>query len=273
MRDKPRGHDAGRVLVLDIETAVPDLGPAETGFPKWTGHRPVVASMLSIVQLNRDRWQFDLASHAMCETDPVRFFDALEEALASHRTIVTANGRGFDIPSLGLNAMRHKHFAVPALSQLVHENRYGAKHADVLDLFANFGAAPKPSLADLCDALAIPVKQEAHGSEVADLLASGDLDTVQRYCETDVIATCLVWLHWLALRDADADRFDTPLAALADWIEVGGAKHLQPYARCVPALIARKRAPLHAVTRMIEDARWRVNEEAEANRPRTVLHF
>lgn len=268
----PRVYDASNVLVLDLETIVPDLAEGETGFPKWTRHRPVVASMLSARE-TQGRWAFALTSEVLDEAGPTRFVLALEQQISTHATIVTANGRGFDAPVIGLLAMATGRFDLPGISSLVRDGRFDTRHADVLELFCNFGGAPKPSLADLCEALAIPAKLEAHGESVASLHSTGDLETIRRYCETDVAATYMVWLHWVALRARKPEQFACPAAAFAVWIERQGLAHLLPYSACLPAGAARAQAPAHLAQRMIEDAEARIRIEQEESRPRGRISF
>lgn len=273
MRDMPsRVHDAARVLVVDLETHVPDLVDGEQGFPKWPRHVPIVASMLSAVEYAPGRWEFEITTLRHDPAHPDAFISELEDAVCCHSSVVTANGRGFDVPVLGLLAMSLRRFDLPGISRLSRDGRFGTYHADVLDLFANH-SAPKPSLSDLCRALEIPVKLEASGSDVASLLAAGDVAAIARYCETDVAATWLTWLHWCALRDRKPERLDEPLAAFANWVEVGGWEHLMPYAQCPAALTARQRAPGHAVQRMVQLARQRIEDEREASRSRATLRF
>ena len=267
-----RTFETGRVLVLDIETIVPDAVPGDTGFPKWPRHRPVVASMLAAEELD-GQWSFRLNSFHLDEDGTAAFVATVERELDCGATIVTANGRGFDAAVLALTAMSVRSFDTPGHSKLAHANRFDVGHADLCELFSNYGAAPRPSLAEICTVLDIPVKLEADGAGVADLHAAGDIVGITRYCETDVAATYLAWLHWVAFRKSSAALFDTPLAAFAVWIERQGLSHLLPYAHCPAAQVARKRAPAHVAASLADRASWRVEAERFAAIPRSVINY
>ena len=267
-----RAFEAGHVLVLDIETIVPDAVPGAEGFPKWPRHRPLVASMLAAEELD-GAWSFRLNSFPLDEGGTAAFVAAVERELVRGGTIVTANGRGFDAAVLALTAMSVRSFDTPGHAKLAHANRFDVGHADLCELYSNYGAAPRPSLAEICAVLAIPVKLEADGAGVADLHAAGDIPTITRYCETDVAATYLAWLHWVAFRNNSAVLFDTPLAAFAVWVEREGLNHLLPYAQCPAAQVARDRAPAHIAAFLADRASWRVEAERSAAIPRSVINY
>jgi len=258
-------HDTGLVVAIDIETIVPNP-PTGEGFPKWPLHRPVVASILTARAVGDGRYDFQLENVTYDDTDPANFYRAVDRRLPRGGTAVSANGRGFDFPNLAIGAMAQLCFDATNLSAQFRANRFGAVHADLCELFSNFGGAPRPSLTEICGALGIPVKIDSHGSEVADYHAAGDIERITAYCAQDTVATYVAWLFWVAFRDGDDALIAEPLAQLASWIEAAPARsHLLAIADCVPARWARKRALELRVARAVRKADCRI-ELAKAER-------
>ncbi len=265
-REATRLHNASHVVVLDIETIVPNPPPgAGDGFVKWPHHQPVVASLLTATALGEGRYDFQMDS-IVCEAGrEAKFYMAVNEALPRYGTCVGFNSGGFDLPALSLGAIAAGCLSADKLSAMQRAYRYGHLHADLAEMFSNYGAAPRPSLAEICGRLTIPVKTDCHGSEVAELHAAGRIDAIVRYCESDVAATYAAWLHDVAWRDSDDAQLAEPLGALARWIEQSPTRfHLLPVAQCEPARWARKRAVVLSLDRARERAQLRLSRERQA---------
>jgi 3'-5' exonuclease len=276
MRKLPSSfHKTEHVAVLDIETIVPGPTREGGGFPKWPLHRPIVASLLTARENSYGQWDFSLDNIIMEDGGERAFYAAIDELLPEQVTLVTANGRGFDVPNLALGAMAAKQFDTANLSRQFRANRYGAVHADICDLYSGYGGAPKPSLSEICGVLGIPVKMDTHGSEVADLVAAGELDRVVRYCASDVAATYVAWLHYAAFRDGDEHQLAEPLACFARWIKNNDdLAHLLPIAQCEPAIWAKDRALHLAIARGKQRAQRHIEvEEARGNVNRNMIDF
>ena len=228
---KPRNsgdaHPHDRVAVVDIETHAPTYEGDD--FPVWPLHRPICASILTADRDDLGVVGFSLTTILFPGRETKALADL--ELLLSDRVIVTFNGRGFDLPVLALTAMKHRKFDTPNLSNLSRANRYGGQHCDLADQFSQYGSARGASLATLCAALDISVKQNAHGDEVSRLYDSGEIETIKKYCEEDVAATYLLFLHWIAFRHSDQELLVTGCAHLARFIETEGLDHLLAHAR------------------------------------------
>jgi len=228
---KPRSsgdaHDHVRIVVVDIETYVPNFEGDD--FPPWPMHRPICASVLTADRDDLGVVRFNLTTIMFSD----REIEALAELelLLEGRTLVTFNGKGFDLPVLALTAMKNRKFDASNLSNLWRAYKFGPYHCDLADQYSQFGSARGASLATLCAALDISVKQSAHGDEVGKLYESGEIETIKRYCEEDVAATYLLFLHWIAFRHSDADLLVTGCAHLARFIEAEGLDHLLAHAR------------------------------------------
>lgn len=262
-------HDHSHVVVLDIETIVPHP-PAEvgSGFAKWPHHQPLVASLLTATLVREGEYEFELDS-LVCEPGrEAEFYEAVDARIPPHGTLVGFNSGGFDLPVLALGAMAAKHFDATALSGQHRAYRFGRLHADLAELFSNYGATPRPSLVEVCGRLGIPVKLTTHGSEVADLHAQGRTGEIIDYCESDVAATYAAWLHWVAWRDGKDALLAEPLSQFARWIEASPAhKHLLSVAGCEPAHWAHDR------TRVLAAERSRRKAERQAERQRIEREF
>lgn len=242
-RNQPTNdHHAGHLVILDIETIVPDH-PADGIFPKWPNHRPVVASMLSATTLGSGKYSFAMAS-ILCEPDDeTAFYREVDRRLPPNGSLVGWNSTGFDIPALALGAIGARSFSSDTLSKLHRAYRFGPLHADLAELYSNYGSAARPSLAEVCGRLGVPVKVDVHGDQVGDLHARGEIDRIRQYCESDVAATAVAAWYWFAWRDSNDALLAEPLAAFAKWIEASPDRaHLLPVAGCEPARWARRRA-------------------------------
>ena len=117
-------------------------------------------------------------------------------------TLVTFNGRGYDVPVLEFAAFRYGialpdwfNTSAPAYEQF--RNRYNrVAHLDMMDLFSNFGATRMTGgLNLLANLIGKPGKSGIDGSQVQDLYDSGHAKDVNDYCRCDVLDTYFVFLR------------------------------------------------------------------------------
>lgn len=117
-------------------------------------------------------------------------------------TLVSFNGRGYDLPVLELAAFRYG-YAVPAwfnVEARAYEqarNRYnGEAHLDLYDLMSNFGAARmNGGLNLLANLIGKPGKTSIDGSKVQDMYYAGQVGAINDYCRCDVLDTYFVFLR------------------------------------------------------------------------------
>lgn len=117
-------------------------------------------------------------------------------------TLVTFNGRGYDIPVLELAAYRFGYpvpswFNVEARTYEQARNRYNTQsHLDLLDLLSNFGATRiSGGLNLLANLIGKPGKTGVDGSQVQGLYEAGDVVAINDYCRCDVLDTYFVFLR------------------------------------------------------------------------------
>ena len=118
-------------------------------------------------------------------------------------TLVSFNGRGFDLPVLELRALRYGCQAPRYFNERYgHRHRFSeAGHYDLYDFLTNFGAAHVRGgfnlLARLVD---LPGKTDVSGADVQGLWEAGRQDAIVRYCRQDVIQTYFLFLRVELLR-------------------------------------------------------------------------
>ena len=117
-------------------------------------------------------------------------------------TLVTFNGRGYDLPVLELAAYRYglslpKWFNVDARTYDQSRNRYNTDaHLDLMDLFSNFGASRVTGgLNLLANLIGKPGKTGVDGSQVQGLYDRGEVQAINDYCRSDVLDTYFVFLR------------------------------------------------------------------------------
>ena len=199
-----------RHIIVDIETipdpALPWLGD-ETHFaspPHWQ------IACLGILVL--EDWRpVQMKVLTGDEPDILRSFFG---PLGAKDTLVTWNGRGFDLPVIIARALKH---AVPMewyFRSRDYRYRYSvAGHLDLCDQLCDHGAGRRWSLDAAAKLIGWPGKIDTSGGDVADLYAAGDIERIGSYCLEDVVQTAAVLLRsallfgWLDA-DAAAERED-----------------------------------------------------------------
>ena len=117
-------------------------------------------------------------------------------------TLVTFNGRGYDLPVLELAAYRYgitlpEWFNVQARSYEQARHRYNIQsHIDLMDLVSNFGASRvSGGLNLLAHLIGKPGKTGVDGSMVQGFYDEGRVEEINDYCRCDVLDTYFVFLR------------------------------------------------------------------------------
>jgi predicted PolB exonuclease-like 3'-5' exonuclease len=143
-----------------------------------------------------------------------------------HPTLVTFNGRGFDLPVLELATFRYGlalpyWFGSAARNYEQPRNRYNVRaHIDLLELLTNFGASRfSGGLSLAATLLGKPGKMDVCGEMVQGLYDQHRLAEVSDYCRCDVLDTYFVFLRTRvligALEIAEEQRI---VAATKAWL-------------------------------------------------------
>jgi 3'-5' exonuclease len=214
-----------KYLVLDIET-VPDTqrwkAPEQDppAFPPTWAHRVVVIGYLLLDHDYRfERFGVVQATGATADDRERALLDEFSRLVGRTRpTLVTYNGRSFDLPVIALRALCH---GVPIGWYYRDRNvraRYSEDgHLDLCDWLADHGATRSGSLDAVARLIGLPGKLGVDGSQVEGLYRAGGLDAIERYCLGDVAQTAMLLLRFRLLQGVLApDRYRALSAALLD---------------------------------------------------------
>ncbi|MCG6885952.1 MAG: 3'-5' exonuclease [Proteobacteria bacterium] len=131
-----------------------------------------------------------------------RFFSGIEKYVP---TIVSWNGKGFDLPVLHYRSLLHgiqapRYWETGDSDQSFHWNnylsRYHRRHTDLMDVIAGYEMSAAAPLDEVATLLGFPGKMGMSGAEVWDNYLAGNLAGIRDYCETDVLNTYLVYLRF-----------------------------------------------------------------------------
>ena len=124
--------------------------------------------------------------------------------------LVSFNGRGFDIPTIMLRAMRYNLNAfgfyeneTPTKTKWDnYRTRYSEKwHTDLLESLGHFGAVRNLNLDNVCKMLGIVGKYDVNGADVYRLYYENqDIAKINEYCQSDVLNTYWVYLKYAILK-------------------------------------------------------------------------
>jgi 3'-5' exonuclease len=149
-------------------------------------------------------------------------------------TLVTFNGRFFDLPVLELSAYRYG-IAVPAWynasgnSYSQPRNRFNTTaHLDLQDFIGNQGATQVNGGLNLCaQLLGKPGKMDTKGNMVQDLWERGERERIDDYCMCDALDTYFVFLRTRVLCGMISVERERQLVDQAKrWIESASAHSL-----------------------------------------------
>ena len=116
-------------------------------------------------------------------------------------TLVSFNGRNFDLPVLELQALKYG-CSAPHYFNGKHRKRYAEEgHYDLYDFLTNYGAHRlRGGFNALAKLIGLPGKTEIDGSMVQQLWEANRLADIHRYCRQDVIQTYFLFLRVELLR-------------------------------------------------------------------------
>jgi len=178
----------------------------------------------------------DLASP---EADLVqRFFEGIDKYSPN---LVSWNGSGFDLPVLtyralfaGLQAKRFWEMGDGDDDYRFNNylNRYHWRHTDLMDVLSGFHHRNRVSLANMACLLGLPGKLGFDGGQVWDAWQAGDLGSIRRYCETDVLNTWLIYLRFQHLRgQLSSEQHAEELARVRAYLGASKEPHYAEFLR------------------------------------------
>lgn len=197
-------------IVFDIET-VPDESlwksdpltkagkkRVKEEFAPLYAHRPIVIGFAVVDdELNMQHLGF-----VGGDDEPKLITDFTEWVAQQVATLVTFNGRGFDVPVLALRALRHglnQRFYGPQ-----HRRRYDEEnHLDLMSALTEGGTLGRAgfSLSMMSTLIGLPGKgADEDGSKVHGMYLKGEHAKIQLYCQGDVCRTAFLLYRYLLMR-------------------------------------------------------------------------
>lgn len=209
-------------LIFDIET-VPDPtmwkpGGGDPGadgkkrrakksdsFAPLYAHRPIAIGYVLLTD------ELQVANMGCAGTmsfgdDERALLNAWNQFAAARHTLVSFNGRGFDMPVLTLRALRWG--VQQGWYGGEYRGRYKEEHLDLFDQLTEFGAVGREgfSLDTFSQIIGLPAKGGFDGSKVAGAFAAGEAAKIEAYCVVDVVKTSFLLMRYLLMRG----RIDLP---------------------------------------------------------------
>jgi 3'-5' exonuclease len=209
-----QAYDTARDQILERSGQQSDFFPVPF-------HIPIAISTLHADEKYRIRALGSIGIDKFSEMELVSRFWQMFEGV---QTLVTFNGRGFDLPVLETRALKHgislsRYFASGEGRSTYRGSRYSdAYHLDLCDFLSNFGAAyRRNSLNVLAKLIGLPGKYNIAGEDVEYLYRQGRLKEINQYCMTDVLQTYLLFLRVELMRGRlDAQAYQEAITAARD---------------------------------------------------------
>ncbi|MDD3519290.1 MAG: 3'-5' exonuclease [Chromatiales bacterium] len=202
-----RIHDLDGLSDEDTAKAMFHLRQQKTGSEFLAHHLHRIVA-ISVVLSTRDTLKvWSLGNEDAPEQELVaRFFEGIERYTP---TLVTWNGGGFDLPVLHYRALKHG-IAAPRYWETGDDDtsfrynnylsRFHWRHVDLMDVLAGYQMRANAPLDEVAVMLGLPGKMGMSGAGVWDAYLAGDIAGIRNYCETDVLNTWLVYLHFERMR-------------------------------------------------------------------------
>lgn len=165
-----------------------------------------------------------------------RFFDGIERYSPD---LVSWNGSGFDLPVLHYRALRHgvaapRYWEVGEADRDFRYNNYLGRfhwrHVDLMDVLAGYQMRGAARLDEVAVLVGLPGKLGLSGDRVWDEWREGRLGAIRDYCETDVLNTWLVYLHFEQFRGRrNAKEVAAEQQLVVDTLRADGRPHLAEF--------------------------------------------
>lgn len=221
----------------DVAQAMFALRREQTGNDFLPLHQQRVVA-ISCAMRSRDG--FRLWSLGDLEADEAelvaRFFDGIERYSPE---LVSWNGSGFDLPVLHYRALRHG-IAAPRYWEVGdgdrdfrynnYLGRFHWRHIDLMDVLAGYQFRGAARLDEVAVLLGFPGKLGMSGGRVFAAWRDGRHAAIRDYCETDVLNTWLVFLHFERFRGRrSAAEVEAEEQLVVETLRKDGRAHLAEF--------------------------------------------
>ena len=249
------------VLVFDLETIpdcpgirklydlpedLPDHEVAEVAFQKRRAksgndflppHLQRIAVISCVLRNEEGIRVFSIGEPDSDEATAIqRFFDGIGKYVP---TLVSWNGRGFDVPVLAARGLIHGVNAAcfwdtgadnKDFKWSNYINRFHDRHLDLMDVLSLYGGGRGSPLDELAKLAGFPGKLGMDGSEVWTSYRNGGIASIRDYCETDVVNTYLIYLRFQLMRCVlSPERYASECAMVRAMLEKRGEPHWREF--------------------------------------------
>jgi 3'-5' exonuclease len=207
-------------LVLDIETILdPELPILESSAPERLPappHHQIVA--IGVLWFDRDFNVLRIGILGEGKDEAASLADFARFLEDRQPTLVTYNGRSFDLPVLAARCLRH---GVPFRHYYQSRDlryRFSPEgHLDLMDFIADYGASRTARLDVVAKLCGMPGKLGVDGKDVGPLIHAGQIEQVRNYCLCDVVQTAGVFLRLQLVRgELSGQRYQSAIGGLID---------------------------------------------------------
>ena len=193
---------------------------------------------ISVVVANKDFVKvWSLGTENAAEVQLIeRFYSGLEQYIP---TLVSWNGKGFDMPVLHYRSMLHKVQASlywdmgeqdSTFKWNNYVNRYHTRHLDIMDVLSSYQKNACIGLDALSELLHFPGKMGMKGNKVWACYQAGEIKAIRHYCETDVLNTYLLYLRFQWMRgQLTPETYQFEQIRLKEYLANSPKTHLQEF--------------------------------------------
>lgn len=191
-----------------------------SGFPKHPLHKIVCIGAL-IASRQPEGWRVDAlgAPHTGERSEAQLIKDFVDKIGQLRPQLITFNGHSFDLPALRYCAMVNR-LAADGLQVRPYFHRYTEDALDLCDVLGSYVPGVRVKLDEVSKILGLSGKPEGiDGSRVEEMVLSGQIEEVARYCESDVLNTYRVWLVYELFRGSiTAEQLDWSEAQVSEFV-------------------------------------------------------
>jgi len=232
--------------LYDLPADLPDHEVAEVAFQKrrvksgndfLPPHLQRIAVISCVLRDDEGVRVFSIGEPESSEAEAIqRFFDGIDKYVP---TLVSWNGRGFDVPVLAARGLMHGVNAAcfwdtgsdnKDFKWSNYINRFHDRHLDLMDMLSLYGGGRGSPLDELAKLCGFPGKLGMDGSAVWESYRDGAIASIRDYCETDVANTYLIYLRFQLMRCVlSPERYASECALLRGMLEKRGERHWREF--------------------------------------------
>jgi predicted PolB exonuclease-like 3'-5' exonuclease len=229
--DNIKQSDSNKSKVEALKNYHLEITGGKNDFLRQPFHKVVAISFLEAQIVNKNGTEEYLLTNiksgglaSSSEEDLIKGFFAYLKSRTPR--FVSFNGRSFDLPVLKYRAMKYG-VSAPFLFKMGDKwNNYSQRysldwHCDLLEAFSDYGASARIKMNEICSILDLPGKTGIDGSKVAQYYEAGKIEEIRNYCESDVVNTYLLYLHYQHFTGSiDTQSFSNAKEDLVNYIKM-----------------------------------------------------